>query len=385
MKRLCILSEESVLSGRVRSGIGEVTDSIANAMTDRYAVSVVCPDREGIMVGLAANAKPYADGIRHARMFGADYYMIALHRWRELVPGMVDRLEPDILHSIAAPELIERLEKRPARCVYTIEGRGAVLEPEKLRLYDAVTTVSAAYAQELLDGGDDLAAVLREIDFRGITNGIMTAAFSPEKGLMLPAKYSVTDLNGKSICKNRVLRTYGISGDPILFLMACRLIPEKGIDEAVSAVDAARAAGGFVLFAGKGDAEYESLLAGLAREDGALWVRNFPHPAQAIPLLAGADFLLSPSHHETCGLMPMTACRFGCIPITTLAGGLRDNMDDDVAIVIDRPDALGDGITRAAALYADKAALAEKRRTCMERDYGWATRKAGYVEVYEGC
>lgn len=385
MKRLCILSEESVLSGRVRTGIGEVTDGLANTMTAHYEVSVVCPDREGLMVGLAANARDYADGIRYCRMFGADYYMIALHRWKELAPGMVDRLAPDILHSIAAPELIERLGTRPVRCVYTIEGREAVPDPEMLRLYDAVTTVSEAYAGELLDGGDALADVLRGIDFRGITNGILTAAFSPEKGLMVPARFTAEDQRGKEDCKRRLLRTYGIPGDPILYLMACRLIREKGIEQAAEAVKMIRELGGFVLFAGKGDGAYEAMLSRLTRADGALWIRGMPHPAQAIPLLAGADFLLSPSRHETCGLMPMTACRYGCIPITTLAGGLADNMDEDVAVVIERPEALPDGVTRAADLYADKEALTAKRRVCMERDFSWTTRKRGYLEVYEGC
>lgn len=384
MKNLLILTDESVLAGCARSGVGEVADSLANAMTDTYRVYEVCPDGQSNFADLAANLRQYAAGVRACRLFGVDYYLIDRALWPDRALALVEELESDILHSFAVPELLEGLEKRPARCVYTIDQADFVRgKPEALAAYDAVTTVSEAYARELLEGGDALAETLAGLDFRGITNGILTPVFAPEKGLLVSAKYSARDQTGKAACKARLLKTYGIPGDPAVYLMMCRLVRDKGLDDVLEAVHAIRDSGGFTVFVGRGDRAYEERLSALTRADGALWVDKWPSPVQAIPMLAGADFYLSPSITEPCGLMPMTACRYGAVPIVTLSGGLADNMDESIAIVVDEGGMAG-AVARAAALYADKAALTAKRAACMERNFSWATRKAGYLEVYEG-
>ena len=384
MKNLLILTDESVLAGCARSGVGEVADSLANAMADTYRVYVVCPDGQSNFADLAANLRQYAAGVRACRLFGVDYYLVDRALWPERALALVEELGPDILHSFAAPELLEGLEKRPARCVYTIDQADFVRDkPETLTAYDAVTTVSESYARELLKAGDALARTLADLDFRGITNGILTPVFAPEKGLLVSAKYSARDQTGKAACKARLLKTYGIPGDPAVYLMMCRLVRDKGLDDVLEAVHAIRDSGGFTVFVGRGDRAYEERLSGLTRADGALWVDKWPSPVQAIPMLAGADFYLSPSITEPCGLMPMTACRYGAVPIVTLSSGLADNMDSEIAVIVGE-DGMARAVARAAALYADKAALTAKRAACMERDFSWATRKAGYLEVYEG-
>lgn len=384
MQSLLILTDESILGGCAKSGVGEVADSLANAMTDSCRVCVVCPDGQSNFADLAANLRQYAAGVRTCRLFGVDYYLVDRALWPDRALALVDELAPDVLHSFAAPELLEGLEKRPARCVYTIDQADFVRDkPETLTAYDAVTTVSEAYARELLEAGDALAETLAGLDFRGITNGILTPVFAPEKGLLVPASYNARDQTGKAACKARLLRNYGIPGDPCLYLMMCRLVRDKGLDDVLEAVHAIRDSGGFTVFVGQGDRTYEERLSALTRADGALWVNKWPSPVQAVPMLAGADFYLSPSITEPCGLMPMTACRYGAVPIVTLIGGLADNMDREIAVIVDEGGMAG-AVARAAALYADKAALTAKRAACMERDFSWATRKAGYLEVYEG-
>lgn len=384
MKKLLILTDESVLGGCAKSGVAEVADSLANAMTPDYTVSVVCPDGGGVFVRMAANLRPYAEGVRTCRLFGVDYYLVDRPFWPERALALVDGLAPDILHSFAAPELLGKLERRPARCVYTIDQADFVRDkPEALAAYDTVTTVSETYARELLEGGDALAETLAGLDFQGITNGILTPVFAPEKGLLVSARYSAGDQSGKAVCKARLLRTYGIPGDPCLYLMMCRLVRDKGLDEVLEAVHAIRDSGGFTVIVGRGDRAYEQRLSALTRADGALWISKWPSPVQAIPMLAGADFYLSPSVTEPCGLMPMTACRYGAVPIVTLSGGLKDNMDGEIAVIVGE-DGMAGAVDRAAELYADKAALTAKRVACMGRDFSWATRRAGYVEVYEG-
>ena len=381
MKKLMFVTDESILGGCARSGIAEVVDSLANSVATDYAVTVVCPDGNSVWAQMAANLRQFSDGVRTCRLFGVDYYL--LRRWPDGLNMVVEHTKPDVLHNFAAPELLTTLATRPPRRIYTIDQADFMQGREDaLRLYDAVTTVSKAYAIELLERGDQLSQVLNEVKFRGITNGILASVFAPEKSLMTSAKYSADDFSGKAVCKEHLCRTYGISADKCIYLMMCRLVRDKGIDDVLKAVHTIRDSGGFLLFVGKGEKQYEEQLAKLTRDDGVLWVNRWPSAVQAVPLLAGSDFYLSPSIAEPCGLMPMTACRYGCIPITTLNGGLADNMDEEIAVLV--RDSVAGAVSEAAALYANPDALVTKRAACMERDFSWVTRKAEYLEVYSG-
>lgn len=383
MKKLMFVTDESILGGCARSGVAEVVDSLANSVTADYAVTVVCPDGNSVWARMAANLRQVSDDVRFCRLFGVDYYL--LRRWPDGLSMVVENTKPDVLHNFAAPELLTTLVTRPPRCVYTIDQADFMKGREDtLRNYDAVTTVSKTYARELLERGDQLSQVLGEVNFRGITNGILMSVFAPEKGLMTSAKYSADDFAGKAVCKERLCRTYGIPADKCIYLMMCRLVRDKGIEDVLEAIYTIRDSGGFLLLVGKGEKQYEEQLAKLTRDDGVLWVNRWPSAVQAVPLLAGADFYLSPSVAEPCGLMPMTACRYGCIPITTLNGGLQDNMDDEIAVIVGE-DGVAGAVTEAAALYAHPDALIAKRAACMERDFSWATRKAEYLEVYRGA
>lgn len=382
-QNLLIVTEESILGGCPKSGVAEVADSIANAMTPEYTVRVICPDGGGMFVRLAGNAAPYADGVRKVQLFGVEYYLVDFEHFPALVPSLVDKLAPDVLHAFALSELLGELTTRPARCVFTIDQADFARGHEAaLRTWDAVTTVSRAYAEELLSGGDVLADTLAALDFRGITNGILTPVFAPERGLLVPAKYSAENLTGKNVCKLNLCQTYGIPREKSVYLMTCRLVRDKGLDEVIDSVHAIRDSGGMLLIVGTGERVYEERLGELTRADGVIYLRKWPSPVQAIPLLAGADFYLNPSISEACGLMPMTACRYGAIPVVTLNGGLRDNMDESIAVIVGEG-GMSAAISEAAALYTDKTALDAKRRACMRRDFSWNTRKAGYLEVYQ--
>lgn len=382
MKKLMFVTDESILGGCARSGVAEVVDSLANSVAADYAVTVVCPDGNGVWARMAANLQQVSDGVRFCRLFGVDYYL--LRRWPDGLSMVVENTKPDVLHNFAAPELLTTLATRPPLCIYTIDQADFMQGREDaLGNYDAVTTVSKAYAKELLEGDDKLAQTLDNINFRGITNGILAPVFAPEKGLMIPAKYSAEDFAGKAICKERLCRTYGIPADKCIYLMMCRLVRDKGVDDVLEAVHTIRDSGGFLLLVGKGEKQYEAQLAKLTRDDGVLWVNRWPSAVQAVPLMAGADYYLSPSITEPCGLMPMTACRYGCIPITTLNGGLADNMDEEIAVLV--RDSVVRAVSEAAALYANPDALVAKRAACMQKDFSWATRKAGYLEVYRGA
>lgn len=383
MKKLVILSHESIFSGYVLSGVAELVDSLANSLSKDYDVSIICYDGNGILSSLANNIRKTDNGVRKCRFSAVTYYMLKPDMWWEKVPGIVEQIRPDILHNFADPGMLRTLHSRPHRTIYTIDHAKFVINTAEFLLdYDSVTTVSKNYANEILNAGDNLSKILTEVDFHGITNGILTPVFAPEKGLLIPAKYTADDQIGKQACKERLLQTYGITGNPYLCLMMCRLVRDKGLDDIFNTIETIRDSGGILVVVGKGDAVYERQLMKLRRADGVVYVGRWASPIQAAPLAAGADFYICPSITEPCGLMPMTASRYGAIPIVTQNGGLADNFNYDNAIIINE-NGVSDAIVRASELYNNKEALAAKRKICMEQDFSWKTRKAGYIELYE--
>lgn len=370
MRTLCILTAESVLSGTAHTGMGEVADSVANAMSDLYRVTVVCPDGDSVFIRMADNLSGRVDGVRRCRLFGVDYILIEQALWPQRALRAVEELRPDVLHSFAPAAI------KPAQCgrsVLTVEGPSLPEMCDLLR-WDAVCSVSETHAREL-------EAVLG-IPVKGVTNGILAPAYAPERGLMIEAAYSPQNQAGKELCKKRILRDYGIDGNPCVFLFMARFVSEKGIGAVLEAVHAIRDAGGVTIFAGCGDPSLEARVRALTRSDGAIWATKWANPVQGVGLLAGADFLLNPVTYEPCGLMVMKAARFGAVPITTLAGGLKDNMNEEIAVII--RDGLPETIDRAFSLYHNRETLTAMRAAGMERDFSWKTRRVGYLEVYEG-
>lgn len=383
MKKLVMLSVESVFSGRVLSGMAEMVDSMANSLSKDYSVSIICPDGNSIFARTAGDLRTIEEGIRVCRFSAVDYYLIDQDMWSDKVVSLVDKLNPDILHNFAEPEILGKLKVRPKKAVCTFDQANFVRGKEEyLRLYDSITTSSVNYAKDVLDANDELSNTLSSLDFKGITAGILDTAFSPEKGVLISNKYTSDNQEGKQLCKQRLLKTYGIDDNPYICLMMCRLIKEKGLEKVFDVVDIIRETGGILVVIGKGKHVYEQQLRKYKRSDGVVYIDRWASPVQAAPLAAGADFYLCPSNTEACGLMPMTASRYGTIPIVTLNGGLADNFNEDNAIIIGE-DGLSEAIKKAAEMYTNDDLMTSKRKVCMEQDFSWTTRKAGYIELYE--
>ena len=363
--------------------MAEMVDSMANSLSKDYDVTIVCPDGNSVFIRNAGDLREIGEGVRACRFSAVDYYLVAPEQWLDKVVKIVEDLNPDILHNFAEPEIISMLSKRPQKVVCTFDQADFVRGKEEfLPLYDTVTTSSVQYAKDVLSVGDFLAKTLESIDFQGITAGILDTVFTPVKGLLIPAGYSAEDQNGKRQCKNSLLKSYGISGDPYICLMMCRLIKEKGLEKVFDVIDTIKQTGGVLVVVGKGNHSYEQQLRKYKHSDGVVYIDRWASPVQAAPLAAGADFYLCPSNTEACGLMPMTASRYGAIPIVTMNGGLVDNFSQDNAVIVD-DNGLEDAIQRASELYFDKKALKEKRISCMTSDFSWTTRKQGYISIYE--
>ena len=378
MKKLLICSNESIIAGKFSTGIGEVSDSLALALNKDYDVSVACLDGQGKIASLVGNRQEISQTIHCYTLMNTKFYLV---RDGGTLADVVNLLQPDILLNFADANLIDLVDNKPNRtvCVLDLVPKGAV-DILALSKYDAITTVSKSYADLLLSQNNELSDLLKQKQFVGITNGILTEVLSPETGLMLPTKYSANFLLGKVVCKNKICEQYGIPKDRFLVVVMGRLIEEKGAQEIIDSIRLIHERGGFVIIAGYGSTQYIQQLDQFTHDDGLIWIPHSVSPPAMLPILAGADFLLYPSKIDACGLMPMTACRYGTIPITTLNGGLADNMNEEIAVIITT---LEETFTRVAELYQNKSLLQAKRKAAMTTDFSWNTRKQGYLEVLQ--
>jgi starch synthase len=267
---------------------------------------------------------------------------------------------------------------------------------------DALTTVSPTHAREMImaPGGHGLEPFLarRSADTTGILNGVDDEVWNPEIDVLLPRRYTVRDLRGKSACKRALQERLGLEAraDVPLFGVVSRFVPHKGLDLLVDALPPLLEHGEVQLVVqGSGDAGLERFFTDLAA--------RFPQRAAARigysertahEIHAGADFFVMPSRYEPCGLGQMYALRYGTLPIVRATGGLADTVVDAEAaggegtgftFVAPTSDALAATLRRAVdCWYARPALVARLRRRAMAQRFSWDDAAARYEAVYEG-
>ncbi|MDH3981350.1 MAG: glycogen synthase, partial [Kiritimatiellaceae bacterium] len=199
----------------------------------------------------------------------------------------------------------------------------------------AINTVSPTYAEEIKAPkfGCKLNGVLyhRQDVLHGILNGIDYKRWNPETDSYITANYSVADLSGKARCKADVQKDCGFKVDPKVPLLGVvtRLVPQKGIDLLIGAIDKIVKTGAQLVVLGTGDDYYENTL----RE----YAHRFPEQVhcciefsygKAHCVEAGVDIFLMPSEFEPCGQNQLYSMRYGTIPLVHGVGGLEDSIVD---------------------------------------------------------
>lgn len=384
MKKLLMLSKESIYSGYVKCGMAELADSLANSLSENYEVFLIVANghsRFPIITGPAIEVEPGVLNIKFAKV---NYYIVDEELWPEKPAELINQIQPDIFHNLDDPSIIDLITCDIPKTICTFDSiEFASNNSNYFNKYDNVTTNSKAIASSILRQRSPLASSLNPSTFTGIAPGILTEFFTPEKGLLIPASYGADNLLGKQFCKQRLIDAYGLSKNPFICLTMCRLIKEKGLDAIIENIPLIKEKGGILIVVGKGDPYYEKQLSKIRQKDGLIYVPSWASYLQMPPFLAGADFYLQPSLIENGGLMPLTAMSYGTIPIVTLNGGLLDNFNQDNAIIVDEYNGLPDAINRASELYNNKEDFREKRRFCMQQDISWNSRKTDYINLYE--
>lgn len=262
---------------------------------------------------------------------------------------------------------------------------------------DRVTTVSPQYAKEIQtpEFGNGLDGVIRTRleDLHGLLNGIDTAVWNPATDASLPARYSATDLSGKAVCRQKLLREFGwderFTGP--IFGMVCRFTPAKGLDMVLGADKFFAKENCRLVILGSGEKKYEDAVVALAKElpnKIAACVRLDETMSHLVE--AGSDFFLMPSLFEPCGLNQMYSQAYGTVPLVSNVGGLVDTVTDINAqpgngtgiMFAPKQAEFNAALKRAMALYAEPAKYQAVQRRAMARDFSWTKAVSAYEQLY---
>jgi starch synthase len=258
---------------------------------------------------------------------------------------------------------------------------------------DAIVAVSPTYAREMLtpEFGCGLEEYLRarRDSLNGILNGIDDEAFNPALDPAIASNYGIPTLEKRSPNKNALQVRLDLPADPTvpLFGVVSRMDPQKGIDLIPSALRRVRELAWQAVILGTGMPQLEESIRLLQAE--------FPDRVRAVfkyddglarQIYAGADIFLMPSRYEPCGLSQMIAMRYGCVPIVSAVGGLKDTIfPDETGFMIDKPTStkLANAIKRALLAFADQARWQEMQKTGMSQDFSWRASARQYFQLYQ--
>lgn len=386
MKKLTFLTETSVFAGKIDSGVAEVVDTLANSLTNEYEVTVVCKNGGGGIASLVNNLFRYNDHTLYTRFAQVDYYLVDADNWDENVFYLLKELKTDIFHNFTwKAHFINAFDTKKVRTILSIDDARIIPGTQDiLEMYDYIITCSDSFKEEILTNGEKLGQYLQhKSNFHSAPYGISEILFNPNAGVLLFSSYDSDHQAGKQLCKYHLMQNYSIEGNPIIYSMMCRMVPEKNIEGILEILPIIQQNNGYLIMVGVGNSEIEKKLLQYKKfDDRLLYINKAASPIQGPALLSGSDFYLSPSIYEPCGLMPMSACAYGTIPIINPVGGLKDNFNDNNAIII--KNSMEDAIYQSIELYKDKQALSDKRKICMgQEQFFWKNRKMKYIELYE--
>lgn len=230
---------------------------------------------------------------------------------------------------------------------------------------DRIVTVSPSYAREILtpEGGCGLDGVLRaRADvLSGVLHGVDPVRWDPATDLALPNRFS--DPAGPERRRNvqafRAAAGLEDSAQP-LFSFVGELSDDRGGDTLLEA--AARLLGTgirLVIAPPAHDARLAQCRDLAERFPARCSIMVAPSWDTLRCLLAGTDFLLSPSRTEPFNFLQRCGNRYGAVPVVRRVGGLRDGVVDcgegtdgtGVTYVGEGTAPLAEAVGRAVALY----------------------------------
>jgi starch synthase len=262
---------------------------------------------------------------------------------------------------------------------------------------DRVTTVSPRYSREIQtpEFGCGLEGVVqtRADDIVGLLNGVDTAIWNPAVDASLPARYSLANLSGKSVCRIELLKRAGFDAaftGPV-YGMICRLTEQKGVDLVLENADFFLKENCRLVILGAGNRRLEGEIVALAgKAPKKVFLSAKLDESMSHLIEAGSDFFVMPSLFEPCGLNQMYSQAYGTVPIVSRVGGLADTVvDADESplqgtglMCAPRTESLRDALERSLVLFADRGRYADVQKRGMQKDFSWKNAVAAYESLY---
>jgi starch synthase len=266
---------------------------------------------------------------------------------------------------------------------------------------DAITTVSATYAKEIMTDfyGEGLNGLLaaRVNDLRGIVNGISYDEFDPAKDKALKYPFNIENFRTEKV-KNKLAlqKELGLKEDKktMMIGIVSRLTDQKGFDLIAYMMDELCQDGVQIVVVGTGEERYQNMFRHFAWKYPDKVSANIYYSDELAHKVYGAsDAFLMPSLFEPCGLSQLIALHYGTIPIVRETGGLRDTVEP-----FNEYENKGTGFSFAnynahemlytvrncERIYYDKKrkwnAMVER---AMEQDFSWKKSALKYQEMYD--
>ncbi len=321
-------------------------------------------------------------------------YGLLLKRWEGEFSGVSSVLT---VHNLPfmGPEVSANIEAYGLMHVQTGLPEWANTRPLPLGLWaaDAIVAVSPTYAREVLTpqfgcGLEDYLRARRE-SLNGILNGIDDESFNPALDPAIASNYGIPTLERRALNKNalQVRLNLPVVPDVPLLGVVSRMDPQKGIDLIPAALHRVRNLSWQAVLLGTGMPRLEQAMRALQAEFPDRVRTEFKYDAGlARQIYAGADLFLMPSRYEPCGISQMIAMRYGCLPIVSAVGGLKDTIfPDETGFVIEKPTAtrLANAIKKALEIYPDRDRWQAMQKAGMSQDFSWEASARQYFQLYQ--
>jgi starch synthase len=321
-------------------------------------------------------------------------YALLLKRWEGQFEGVSSIVT---VHNLPfmGPDVAANIQSYGLMQVQTGLPEWANTKPLPLGLWaaDAIVAVSPTYAREILTpkfgcGLEDYLHARRE-SLNGILNGIDDESFNPALDPALASNYGIPTLERRALDKQALQVRLDLPVEPNTPLLGVisRMDPQKGIDLIPSALRRLT------------DLKWQAVIlgTGIPRLEHAIqrFQKEFPDRVRtefryddglARQIYAGADMFLMPSRYEPCGLSQMIAMRYGCVPIVTAVGGLKDTIfPDETGFMIEKATAirLATAIRKALQAYPERANWEGIQKAGMSQDFSWSVSARQYFQLYQ--
>ena len=263
---------------------------------------------------------------------------------------------------------------------------------------DWINTVSKGYFEEVLTeefgAGVEEFMISKKEKLSGILNGLDTQTWNPEIDPFITKNFSVNELDKRKENKRELQKEPNLEISPEIPLLSVvsRLNYQKGIDLLVDAVEKMEELPFQLIILGTGEPKLEMRLKKL-QDKFTDRVKTFIKYDEGFAhrIYAGADMIIIPSRYEPCGLTQMIGMRYGCIPIASNTGGLKDTvidisegMENATGFLFERESVAGikNSIDRAIKDISNYKKWQKLQINGMITDFSWEKSVQEYVDLY---